>query len=362
MFFLLAGRHCSHSKAMSFQLSNLVVLAVAAVIFWLLSGFDSRLTGQGWPDFTRRAVRCGISLFVVEVGFHWMWRCWFDGDREAGILYLATLVPLAMLWTGCISEAGAQYFCHLINPHDEKRPYDPKTGTRELDAIGDLIRSGRNDEAIQLCQTLLRTSPELRTALEVTLHHLGAPPSESPGQSKPLSEASLLRQAGKFKEAEAVLVSLLKREPSNAHAALMLIRLYAQDMRQPDKAEKVLRSFEKKPHVPAAYIEFARRSLADAQTESTPPVNPVPEETLPESLEELIAKKYLGTAIDVLERQCEAEPGDFDSWLKLAEVHGAHCANYPVAEKTIRRIEANPAFSVEQKQQARSRLKEWRQR
>lgn len=346
---------------MSFLLSNLVVLAVAMAIFWLLSGFDSRLTGDGGrADFARRAVRCGISLFVVEVGFHWMWQCWFEGDRMAGILYLSTLFPLSVLWAGCISEAGAQYFLHLINPHDEKRPYDPKTGTRELDTIGDLIRSGRKEEAIQLCQMLLRTSPELRAAIEVTLHHLGAPPQELPREPKPLAEASHLRQAGKFTEAETVLTSLLKKEPSNVHAALMLIRLYRQDMRQPDKAAKVLQSLEKQPHVSSAYLEFARSSLADSQTEPAPPVNPIPEEKTPDSIEELISKRYLGTAIDVLERQCEAEPGNLDGWLKLAEVHGVHCANLKLAEKTIRRIEANPAFNDEQKQQARNRLQDWR--
>jgi thioredoxin-like negative regulator of GroEL len=194
------------------------------------------------------------------------------------------------------------------------------------------------------------------------LHHLGAPPPESLKESKPLTQASQLRQSGKLKEAEMVITSLLKREPSNAHAALMLIRLYGQDLRQPDKAAKVLRSLEHAPHISAAYIEFARRSLVDAQTESAPSVNPVPGETMPQSIEELIAKKYLGTAIEVLEKRCEAKPEDFDAWLKLAAVYGVHCANLPMAEKTIRRLGANSAFNAEQKQQAQKRFQEWRRR
>jgi tetratricopeptide (TPR) repeat protein len=343
---------------MSFLLSNLAVMAIALVLFWWLSAFDSRLTGEGPADFLRRSVRCAITLLIVEVGFYNLWRCWIVGDRSAGITYLATLVPMAILWVGCISNAGAHYFCHLIDPQDEKRPFDPKAGTRELDAIGNLIRTGRKEEAIQLCRTLMRTSPELRTSVELTLHHLGAPPEDSPRESKPLADASLLRRAGKFEEAEAVLTSLLTMQPSNADAALMLIRLYGQDMRRVDKAAKVLRSLEKEPHVSAAYIEFARRSIADWQRPA-PAANTVPEEPMPESIEELIAGKYWGTAIDVLEKKCEAEPGDFDAWLKLAEIHGAHCANIPLAEKTVRRIEANPAFNTEQKQQARHRLKEW---
>jgi hypothetical protein len=345
---------------MHFLFSNLAVIAIAVVVFWPLSGFDSRLTGESREDFARRAVRCGITLLIVEAGFYALWRCWIVGDRSAGFMYLTMLVPLALLWTGCISEAGAECFHRLIDPHD-KRPYDPKAGTRELDAIGGLIRSDRKEEAIQLCHTLLQTSPDLRTALEMTLHHLGAPPPDSPGESKPLAEASQLRQAGKFEEAEVVLTLLLKREPVKIDAALMLIRLYGQDMRQPEKAAKVLRALEKNPHVPAAYIEIARRSIEDRQTQPGLSGNAVPEEPIPQSIAELIAKKYLGTAIDILERQCEGEPGNFEAWLKLAEVHGVHCANIQLAEKTIRRIEANPALNAEQKEQARNHLNEWRE-
>jgi tetratricopeptide (TPR) repeat protein len=345
---------------MLFVFSNLAVMVIAAVVFWPLSGFDSRLTGHDREDFARRAVRCGVTLLIVEAGFYALWRCWIVGDRSAGFMYLTMLVPLALLWTGCISEAGAECFHRLIDPQD-KRPYDPKAATRELDAIGGLIRSGQKEEAIQLCKTLLQTSPELQTAIEMTLHHLGAPPPESTAESKPLAEAGQLRQAGKFEDAEAVLTSLLKREPSRVDAALMLIRLYGQEMRQPDKAAIALRTLEKKPHVPAAYIEIARRSIVDRQTRAAPSGTADPEEPMPQSIEELIAKKYLGTAIDALERQCEDEPGNFEAWLKLAEVHGVHCANVQLAEKTIRRMEASPALNAEQKQQARIQLNEWRE-
>ncbi len=340
---------------------NLLVLGGAIVVSWPLSGFDSRLTGNFQTDFVRRAIRCGFTLVIVEVALYGIWRCWFLGDRSAGVVYLATLVPLAMLWAGCISEAGAQSFLHMIDPHD-KRPYDRKAGLRELDAIGDLIRSGRKDEAIQLCRTLLQASPEHRTALELTLQHLGQPPPlpQSDKESRPLAEASRLRQAGKFIEAETILTSLLKKEPSNVDGTLMLIRLYGHDMRQPDKAARVFRSLEKEPHISPAYIEFARRSLMDWQNQPASATNAVSEEPMPESIDELIAKKYLGSAIDVLERQCEAEPRNFDALLKLAEVHGVHCGNIQLAEKTIRRIVTDPAFNITQREHAQSRLREWR--
>jgi hypothetical protein len=107
-------------------------------------------------------------------------------------------------------------------------------------------------------------------------------------------------------------------------------------------------------------LEFARRSIPDWQMKSTWSANKISDEPTPESVEDLIAKKYLGTAIDVLAKKCEEEPSDFDAWLKLAEVHGVHCANLQLAEKTIRQIEANAAFNSDQKQQARNQLREWR--
>jgi tetratricopeptide (TPR) repeat protein len=324
-----------------------------------LSGFDSRLTGEGdWQDITRRALRCGLTLLIIEAAFYGLWRCWVTGDRSAGLIYLATIAPLIILWGGCISEAGARYFLHLIDPHD-KRPYDPKAAVRELDAVGHLIRSGRKEEAIQLCRTLLQTSPEHHAALETTLHHLGAPPLESPKQLSPLAEASRLRKAGKFEEAKILLTVLLERHPANVEAALMLIRLYAQDLRQPAMARDVLRVLENQPHVSTAYIEIARHSITHQQ----PPADNTSsaEEPLPESIEELLAKKYFGTAVDLLEKQCEAEPANFETWIKLAEVHGLHCANIKLAEKTIRQIEANPAFNPGQKQQARNHLNDWRE-
>lgn len=77
------------------------------------------------------------------------------------------------------------------------------------------------------------------------------------------------------------------------------------------------------------------------------------------SIDKQIAKKHLGTAINILEKQCESEPENFATWLKLAG-YGVNCANLQLAEKVIRRIEANLAFASEQKQQARRRLQAWR--
>ncbi len=52
---------------MSLLGKNLIMLALTTVAFWWLSGFDSLLSGTSrLRDLTRRALRCGASLVIVE--------------------------------------------------------------------------------------------------------------------------------------------------------------------------------------------------------------------------------------------------------------------------------------------------------
>ncbi|MGA2853938.1 MAG: tetratricopeptide repeat protein, partial [Verrucomicrobiota bacterium] len=174
---------------------------------------------------------------------------------------------------------------------------------------------------------------------------------------KPLTEASRLRAEGKFGGAEMILKSLLAENPSNLDAALMLMRLYAQDLRRSDKAAEVLRALEKQPHIPSAHIEYASRSINEWGQKKSAPAAVV----LPESVDELLACGYFGTAIEILEQKTAEQPGDFDLWLKLAEAHGRFSGNIHGAEKIVRKIESNRGFSAEQIQIAKARLKEWRE-
>ena len=124
-----------------------------------------------------------------------------------------------------------------------------------------------------------------------------------------------------------------------------------EDMHRSDKASEVLRSLEQQPNIARAHIEFARRSIDEW---SHPPAKEVVVEAQPESLDELLANGYFGTAIEILEQKTKEQPQDFDLWLKLAETQAQHCGNINRAEKIIQQIEANPAFSPEQIQLARS--------
>jgi len=78
------------------------------------------------------------------------------------------------------------------------------------------------------------------------------------------------------------------------------------------------------------------------------------------SVDELLAADHLGMAVELLESQIKEQPENFNLWLKLAEAHGVYCRNLNVAGKIIGRIEANPRFTQEQIQLAKSKLKEWR--
>ncbi len=342
---------------MLFFLANIVVLALATVASWWLSGYDAKLTGENErKDFIRRAIRCGITLFLVELTFWSLWRYWRYGDQASGMAYLIFALPLVLLWCGCLGELCSHAFHGLIDPEDRRR-FDPHKSRRDLDMLASLVRNGRKEEAIQLCRMLQESGDVSVATLDTMLERLGVKPDDAP-MPKPLAEAYQLRSRGKLSEAEAMLNSLLMANPANVDAALMLMRLYAQDLHRSDKASEVLRSLEQQPHIARAHIEFARRSIDEW---SHPSVKQIVAEAQPESLDALLAKGYFGTAIEMLEQKAREQPSDFDSSLKLAETHARYCGNIKRAEKIIQQIEANPAFSPEQIKLAETKLKEWRE-
>ena len=342
---------------MSFLITNFIVLALTLLGSWWLSGYDTKVTGENEQlDFIRRAVRCGITLILVELAFLCLWRYWRYDDQTSGMAYLMLMVPLALIWCGCLAELCAQAFHHLVDP-DDRRRFDPNKSRRDLDMLATLVQSGRKDEAILLCQMLRESGDVSAATLDTLLEHLGVKPDRTQ-KPRPLIQAFRLRGQGKLNEAETLLNSLLIKNPADVDAALMLIRLYVQDMSRSDKAHEVLRLLEQQPHVARDHIEFARRSIEEW---GRPGTKEEATEAQPESVDELLAKGYFGTAIEMLEQKNREHPGDFDSWLKLAETHARHCGHIKRAEKIIHQIEANPVFSPEQIQLAGAKLKEWRE-
>ena len=331
--------------------THITIIAFIALAAWWLSGYDTKVTGENKrADFIRRAIRCGITLLLV------LMLLGLPGALQSMPMLLLIGGLLALVWCSCVAELFARWFHHLIDPED-KGEFDPNQTLRDLDRVASLIKNGRKEEAIQLCQALKKSGDVSVLALETTLEHLGVK-SDPVQKPRPLAEASRLRSQGRFPEAEAILVSLLAENPANVDAAMMLMRLYAEDLHCPDRALAALQSLEKQPHVPSAHIEYARRSIAE-WSQGKP--EPEAVDAQPESIDELLAHGYFGTVIEILEQKVEEQPGDFDSWIKLAEVHARHCGNIHQAEKIVRRIETRPGFTPEQAQNARTKLGEWRE-
>ena len=333
------------------RLTEITALLFAAWTAWWLSGYDSKLSGENkWEDLIRRGIRCGLTLLLAGVFLR------LPASSEIVPILLFIAIAFFLLWHDCVTELFARGFHWLVDPED-KREFDPNKNLRDLDTIASLIKNGRKEEAIQLCQMLKESGDASVLALETMLEHLGVR-QEYVQKPRPLVEAYRLRSQGRFKEAELILNPLLKENPENLDAAMMLIRLYAQDMRRPDKALEILQSLEKQAYIPSANIEFARRSILEwSQSKS----KPERADTVPESVDELLAHNYFGTAIEVLERKTKEQPQDFDSWMKLVEAHGRYCGNFQQAEKIVRQIEFGHDFSPEQIQGVKAKIKEWRE-
>jgi thioredoxin-like negative regulator of GroEL len=164
-----------------------------------------------------------------------------------------------------------------------------------------------------------------------------------------------LRAKGKSAEAEQILKSLLEQNPSNVSAAMMLMRLYVQDFKRGDKAAEILRALQGQPHIPAAQIEYAERSIQDWALKK------VEEKIeLPESVEELLAAGYFGTAIEMLEAKAAEQPDNFEAQMKLAEAYGLHSRDISKAKKIIEKLGKKSIFNEEQIQTAKVKLEEWR--
>lgn len=276
-------------------------------------------------------------------------------DTTAIPIVLVIAGVLFLIWHRCTGELFASWFLKLIDPED-KREFDPNETACHLDRVAGLLKKGQREEALQLAEELKKSGDANVVVLETMLARAGIG-QERFKISRPLVEASRLRGQGKFGEAETILQSLLAENPANVDAALMLMRLYVQDLRRSDKAAEVLRSLEQQPHIPPAHLEYARRSIIEWGQKKPAPAAVL----LPESIDELLAGGYVGTAIETLERKIKEQPKDFDLWLKLAEAHGLRCGNFQRAEKIVQQIESNRGFNAEQIEMAKARLKEWRE-
>lgn len=338
-------------------LLNIGLLSVLLAGSWWLTGFDTTASGESRrPHFVSRLLRCAAIVWLAGV---FLWYIELKDGGQGGVALLLIIPPsLALLLRSSLAEVMARGVLRLVDPAlCDTRPFDPGKSQRCMDAVAHLVRSGCRDEAVNLCREFEQSGDVDSITVERTLEFLGVK-QEKPAASSPLTQASRFRSQEKYYEAEQLLKALLVKNPAHIDAAMLLMRLYAENLRQPERAREVLCRLEQQPHIPASHVDFARHSI-DEWAVPKPAVRVAA--LVSESVEALVASGRFGSAVEMLEQKIGERPGDFEAWLQLAEIHGRHCHNMPRALKILRQIELSPDFSRAQFLLAEARFKTWRE-
>lgn len=238
-----------------------IILTLTSVAAWWISGFDPRLTGDNREDFTHRILRCGLTVFLMAAGLGGA----MADPQFAGLIALAIAIPIVPLWMNCVGEAMSQTFWRLIDSPSDPSGSTPEELAANLDRLAELSNRGQINEAFQLCSQLLNNGDASRLALETMCLRLYSQMfvDESPRASPSLSPIFQLCEIGQFKEAESQLVQMLEREPDNLPAVFMLLRLYARDLRHPERARALIQSLESKPNPAPMFSVYADNQIKE---------------------------------------------------------------------------------------------------
>jgi hypothetical protein len=236
-------------------------LVATAGASWWLSSFDPGVLGTNPKvDLRRRWIRCAITLVIVWVAGSLLQ----SGGRGGGFVYIALVVPLALVWASCVSELFTRLFQQLVDPADN-RQLEPGRATRELDYLGELVKGGLHKEVIQLCAELLKSGEVSALALDTLLFQTYQQmfTDERLMENPTLAEAHQLREAGRTLEAEAHLQNLLRAEPKNLAGMMMLLRCFSLHPASHNKARDLLRSISNCPDTPPGFHDFAEKAFRD---------------------------------------------------------------------------------------------------
>jgi hypothetical protein len=219
------------------NLTTLAILLVTGALAWWLSGRDPAVPDQNRAaDLKRRAWRCGVTLLLVWAAADGV----IYGGARGGFVLVAVALPLAILWTGCLSELCARAFHQLIDSGDN-REFEPGQSVRELDRLAALVQTGQNEQAVELCARLLKSGEVSALAMDTMLCRIyGHVFAEDRLLASPrLAEAHRLCREGRALEAESRLKELLRHDPQNLAPALTLLRVYARAFAGSGKAELI---------------------------------------------------------------------------------------------------------------------------
>lgn len=336
----------------------LLFIAFVTTVSWWLSSYDTQVTGENYrADFIRRAIRVVITLFLATLAV------------LGGFLAVPIIVIIAIIWAGCGAELAARQFHKLVDP-DDNREFDPKETERKLDLLAGLVKDGRVAEALDACRKLEETGEASALALEATFHHIYQGILDSIEKSPLLREAVRHESRGEFVYAETELKKILATQPAHWAAMLLLMRVYVKGLSQPGKALAFLQPASQQPQLYPAFVEYAHRSvnqwLAEAQnpqvrnqqdTVASEVQPPIVQREL--SVDELLKTNQLATAVERLEKEISEQPKNFELRLKLAETYAVFCADPNRAGKIIQKMESTSAFTAEEIQLAKTKLREW---
>ena len=336
-------------------LIEILVLAGVAVGIWFLTGYDKTWSGESLRDrHFLRLIRTGAVVFLLAIGLPIA-----QSGSEVGALYLmAVPFGIAILLRSAISEIFTHGFIRMADPFfGDQGTHDPKKGERYLATVMHLVRTGQHDQAIKLCEEFKRTGEVDHATLQNLLDYLGVK-QERPRLVEPAMEARQLRAAGRFTEAEKFLCATLEKKPGDFESALLLIRIYLEDLHKPVKAQAVLVLLESQPHLAPALLDIARQTVQAGKPSTAAQVEETTQK--PRTVEEALAEGALGTAVALLEEQIKQNPQDFATRLQLMELQAKRCSNFPRAEKILKELENSGLFSDQQTSEARSQLRQWR--
>ena len=232
-------------------LADVVFVAIGTALAWWISGYDTRVTGEDeHADIMRRVIRCGITLVLLAMA------------TISGFGAIFIFLALGIFWAGCGAEFVSQQFHKLIDPED-KRAFDPKETERKLDHLAQLIREHKTTEALDLCQKLEESGEVSPLTLEATTHRLYQETLDSIPTLEPLSEIRRLCERKQFDQAELLLKQLLAGQPKNWAAMLLLMRIYAEGLSQPEKAFAWFQPANKRPQLHPIFVKYARQSIKE---------------------------------------------------------------------------------------------------